>query len=115
MPAPRPSIIAITVANDGQVQRRGERGQQDLADHHADQRADDASRAIAAPRAEQQRQQDDRDRDADELADGASCSEARSIRMPRSSTWTAPPCSAVSAASISASPSSFSRSAGSVV
>ena len=45
---------------------------------------------------------------------GASCSEARSMRMPRASTWTPSP-SAVSAAAMSASPSSFSRSAGSVV
>ena len=44
---------------------------------------------------------------------GASCSEARSIRMPRADTST-PPCSAVSAASSSFSPSAFSRSCGSV-
>ena len=43
---------------------------------------------------------------------GASCSDARSIRMPRADTST-PPCSAVSAASISASPSDFSSSSGS--
>ena len=45
---------------------------------------------------------------------GASCSEARSIRMPRADTSTPPSRSAVSAASISASPSAFSRSCGSV-
>ena len=45
---------------------------------------------------------------------GASCSDARSISMPRALTWTPLP-SAVSAASSSASPSDFSRSAGSVV
>ena len=43
---------------------------------------------------------------------GASCSEARSIRTPRALTST-PPCSAVSAAASSASPSAFSRSPGS--
>ena len=43
---------------------------------------------------------------------GASCSDARSIRIPRAATST-PPRSAVSAAASSASPSDFSRSAGS--
>ena len=43
---------------------------------------------------------------------GASCSDARSIRTPRALTST-PPCSAVSAASSSASPSAFFRSPGS--
>ena len=42
---------------------------------------------------------------------GASCSEAKSIRMPRAATST-PPRSAVSAAASSASPSAFSISPG---
>ena len=47
---------------------------------------------------------------------GNDCSEARSMSMPRSSASTPlPPSSAVSAASISAWPSLFSRSPGSFV
>ena len=68
MPAPRPSITAITVANDGRASGLGQRGQQDLPDDHADQRAGERD-GHRRQRAEQQRQQHDRDRHADQLAD----------------------------------------------
>ena len=51
-----------------QVERLGEGDEQDLADHHAEQRADERRRH-RRERAEQQRQQDDRHADADQLAD----------------------------------------------
>ena len=99
----------------GQAERRGERGEEHLAGHHADQRADER-RGHRGERAEQQRQQDDRDQRRRQLADGGVLlggevdEDAALLGLDA-----APPSSAVSAASISASPSSFSMSPGSVV
>ena len=113
MPAPRPSITAITVANAGRPSGWASAASRiwptmtpisapiSVAAIAASERKRSVSRMIAM---------------ATPISSptGASCSEARSIRMPRAATST-PPLSAVSAASSSASPSALSRSAGSVV
>ena len=59
----------MTLANDGRAERLGERHQQQLAGHDADQRADQR-RGHGGERAEEDGQQDQRNTDADELADG---------------------------------------------
>ena len=88
MPAPRPSMTAITDGERRQAERLGERRQQDLADHRRRSARRRASRAIAAS---------ERNRSVSRMIamptpisspTGASCSEARSIRMPRAATST---------------------------
>ena len=114
MPAPRPSIIAITLANAGRSSGAASAVSRiwpaitpisaptSVTPIAAPERNSSVSRmnAIATPTSS---------------PTGNVCSDARSMSMPRSSTFTAPPCSAVSAASTSCSPSALSRSAGSVV
>ena len=96
-----------------QGERLGEGDQQDLADHHAEQRADERRRH-RGERAEQQRQQDDRHADADQLADRRVLLGGRGRSGRRAPTTCTPSRSAVSAAFSSATPSAFSRSCGSV-
>ena len=111
MPAPRPSITAITVANAGRSSGAASAASRiwptttpisapaSVTAIAASERNSRVSRmiAIATPMSS---------------PTGAVCSEARSIRMPRSATLTPLP-SAVSAALTSASPSGFLSSWGS--
>ena len=113
MPAPRPSITAITVANDGRASGLASAASRicptttpisapaSVTAIDASERNSSVSRMIAIPT-------------PISSPTGAVCSEARSIRIPRSATVT-PLRSPLSAAFTSASPSGFSRSCGSVL
>ena len=68
MPAPRPSITAITVANDGRASGLASAASR-ICPTTTPISAPASVTAIDAERAEQQRQQDDRDPHADQLAD----------------------------------------------
>ena len=115
MPAPSPSIIAITLANDGRSSGAAS----------AVSRIWPAMTPISAPTSVTAIAANERKRIVSRMKaiamptsspTGNDCSDARSISTPRSSTWTPLlPSSAVSAASISAWPSLFSKSCGSFV
>ena len=108
MPAPSPSITAITVANCGSPSGSASAASR-IWPAITPSSAPTIVAAIAAP--ERKRMVSRTIATATPISSptGASCSEARSIRTPRAATST-PSCSAVRAASSSFSPSSLSRS-----
>ena len=111
MPAPRPSIIAITVANSGSPSGFASAVKR-IWPTITPISAPTMVAAIAAPERNSSVSSTIAIATPISSPTGASCSEATSITMPRIETST-PPSSAVRAASSSASPSSFSMSTGS--